>query len=74
MLPHVPLRRPTSFSRLVSIFLLASAVDVARVLASPSQTGSWSGVYSWPDVAIHMSVRCPTGGCSLTRTTTTPTI
>jgi hypothetical protein len=56
MLPHVPLRRPTSFSRLVSIFLLASAVDVARVLASPSQTGSWSGVYSWPDVAIHMSV------------------
>src|SRR5262245_8860260 len=55
MLPTAPPRRP-NFSRLVPILLVATAVDVVRVFASPSTTGSWSSVYSWPDVAIHMSV------------------
>jgi hypothetical protein len=29
---------------------------MSSAAASPSTTGTWSTVYSWPDVAIHMSV------------------
>src|SRR5215831_20080873 len=56
MLPHAPHRRSLHLGSLITTLLVVHAMTSAWAFASPSTTGQWSTVYSWPDVAIHMSV------------------
>jgi hypothetical protein len=53
---HAPLRRCSNFIRAISPILMVGALVPALAVAGPAQTGSWSTVYAWPDVAIHLSV------------------